>query len=552
MPVSKKIHYEKKDFLFFFISFSLFLLSCEDALDIVQDGELNDEALFTSVQNMQFFLNETYDQLTIQNEIMLSSTLTDEVAVGSAGFPSETLSFNVFSTNGFAINIWSSNYRAINYANRLIRGSQLFTPPTTDLPAYNNIIAQARAIRAFCHFNLLTYFSTNLADPNAPGVMLVDFVPTTAQKIPRSTNAQVFSLIESDLLFAENNLTTPTSGGNSWRFFNVNVINAMRARMYLYRGLHTQAETYADLVINNSGIQLASCTFTLPTDFPLTSNSTTHIGASGSDSFDTQPPAGPQRALFLMDRWTATAFSPDYRKMWVDFSQGEAIFSLLRLNNNANFGSQYNTNQSYIGGGPLRDMGRNLYELFTQPMGGGAQDFRRWSFVDRSSLIVPDATQGDQFNDVLIVDKYPGKAGNHGSNDLKVFRMSEMYFIKAECRIAAGDTPGAAALIRTVRQNRNYIASAVVPLPTYANPTAAWADVLLERRKELCFEGHRYIDLKRIGTLAGVTTTDRFLTDSQNSSAINPLNISVTDFRLTLPIPQDEINVNPMAQNPGY
>lgn len=538
--------------LLFFTFFSLFMLSCDDALDIVQDGELNDATLFTSVANMQFFLNETYDQLTIQNEIMLSSTLTDEVAVGSGGFPSETLSYNVFSTNAFALAIWSSNYRAINYANRLIRGSQLFTPPAADLAAYNNILAQARAIRAFCHFNLLTYFSTNLADPNAPGVMLIDFVPTTDQKVPRSTNAQVFSLIESDLLFAENNLTTPTTGANSWRFFNVNVINAMRARMYLYRGLHTQAETYADLVINNSGISLASCSFTLPADFPLTSNSTSHVGATGFDSLDTQPPAGPQRALFLMDRWTATTTSPDYKKMWVDFSQGEAIFSLLRLNNSANFGSQYNTNQSNITGGPLRDMGRNLYELFTQPMGGGAEDFRRWAFVDRSSLIVADATQGTQFDDVLIVDKYPGKAGSHSSNDLKVFRMSEMYFIKAECRIVAGDTPGAADLIRTVRQNRNYIAGAVVPLPTYGSVTAAWADVLLERRKELCFEGHRYIDLKRIGTLAGVTTTDRFLTDSQNSSATNPSNISVSDFRLTLPIPQNEINVNPMSQNPGY
>jgi hypothetical protein len=551
MPVSKKINIMKKGFLFFAF-FSLFMFSCDDALDIVQDGELNDEALFTSATNMQLFLNETYDQLTIQSEIMLSSTLTDEVGLGDAGFPSETMNFNIFSTNGFAAGIWNSNYRAINYANRLIRGSELFTPPAADLVQYNNILAQARAIRAFCHFNLLTYFSTNMADPAAPGVMLVDFVPTASQKVPRSSNGEVFGLIEADLLFAENNLTTPTSGANSWRFFNKNIINAMRARMYLYRGLHTQAETYADLVINTSGISLSSSSFTLPANFPLTSAFTGHVGAAGFDSLDTQPAAGPQRALFLMDRWTATTTSPEYKKMWVDFSQGEAIFSLLRLNNNANFGSQYNTNQSFISGGSLRDMSRNLYALFTQPMGGGAQDFRRWAFVDRSSRIVANASAGTQFDDVLVVDKYPGKAGNHGSNDLKVYRMSEMYFIKAECRVEAGDRPAAAGLIQQVRQNRNYIAGATVPTPSYGTSQDAYADILLERRKELCFEGHRYIDLKRIGTKAGVTTTDRFLTDSQNSSSINPLNISVNDFRFTLPVPQNEINVNPMAQNPGY
>ncbi|MDP2161003.1 MAG: RagB/SusD family nutrient uptake outer membrane protein, partial [Flavobacterium sp.] len=86
----------------------------------------------------------------------------------------------------------------------------------------------------------------------------------------------------------------------------------------------------------------------------------------------------------------------------------------------------------------------------------------------------------------------------------------------------------------------------------YGNATQAFADILLERRKELAFEGHRYIDLKRLGTDAGVTETDRFIQDSENASATNPYNISVTDYRFTLPIPQGEINVNPLVQNPNY
>lgn len=121
-----------KKSILFFAFFSLFFVSCDDALDIVQDGELNDETLFTSVGNMQLFLNETYDQVSIQNDIMLSSRLTDEISVGDGGFPNETLSFNVFSTNGFAAAIWNQHYRAINYANRLIRGAGYFTPAAGD------------------------------------------------------------------------------------------------------------------------------------------------------------------------------------------------------------------------------------------------------------------------------------------------------------------------------------------------------------------------------------------------------------------------------------
>lgn len=532
---------------------SIGMFSCGDALEIVQDGELNDAALFTNTANLQLFLNETYDQVTIQNDIQVASRLTDEVGLGSAGFSNETLRFFVVSTNGFAAAIWNQHYRAINYSNRLLRGATLFTPAPGTEAEYNSIIAQARAIRAFSHLQLLTYFSTDLSNNDALGVMKIDFVPTTQQSVPRSTNGEVFALIEDDLAFASANLATATAGPNSWKFFNTNVINAMRARMYLYRKNYVLAEQYADLVINGSGISLAPCTFALPVDFPLTSATVVPTGAAvGSESFDTQPPAGIQRALFLMDRWTATTASPLYKKMWVDAEQGEAIFSLARPNNATNFGSQYNTNQSYTLGGPLYDMGRSLFDLYTQPLGGGAQDFRRWAFVDRSATIAADPFTATQQSEVIVIDKYPGKAGSHNSNDLKVFRMSEMYFIKAECRARANDFAGAALLIQTVRQNRNYIAGAIVPIPVYGNATQAFADILLERRKELAFEGHRYIDLKRLGTDAGVTETDRFIQDSENASATNPYNISVTDYRFTLPIPQGEINVNPLVQNPNY
>lgn len=528
------------------------IYSCNDAIEIEQDGELNNPALYTSVENMQLVLNDVYARVNITNQLLVSSILTDEVALGDAGFPSETHNFQVFSTNGFASGIWSSNYAAINRANRLIAGAELFTPDASELDEYNNIIAQARAIRAFCHFQLLTFFSTDLSDDNALGVMLLDFVPTIEQLVDRSTNGEVFAMIEDDLAFCMANLTTPTAGPQSWYFFNRNVINAMRARMYLYRENHILAEQYADAVINNSGISLASSMFTLPPNFPLTTDVTAHIGAPGAASFDTPPPAGSiQAALFLMDRWTATTASPDYKKMWVDAIQGEAIFSLARPNNSSSFGSVYNTNQSYTGGAPLWDMGRNLYDLYTEPLGGGAEDFRRWAFVDRSATISQTPLTETQTSEVIVIDKYPGKQGSHNSNDLKVFRISEMYLIKAECRAEANDFTGAANAVRMVRSARNYISGATVPTPNYSNQTEAYADILLERRKELCFEGHRYIDLKRIGTKAGVSETDRFVADSQNSSAVNPFNISVTDYRFTLPIPQGEINVNPMDQNPG-
>jgi hypothetical protein len=516
--------------------------SCDDAIEIVQDGEINDAAVFTSVANMQLYLNETYDRVSTQNDIMVSSRLTDEVGLGIAGFPDQTHRFFVVSTNGFASGIWSQHYQAINYCNRLIRGAALYTPEASEEADYNNILAQARALRAFCHFQLLTYFSTDLSNDAAPGVMKMDYVPTITQLNPRATNGEVFELIEDDLSYAETNLTTPTTGANSWKFVNINVVNSLRARMYLYRKNYTLAEQYADAVIGGSGLNLSTSTFTNSAAIPQNTNVFAFT-------------AGQTTALTNMELPNATTVNaPEYRRMWTDQIQGEVLFALGRQNNVANFGSQYNTNQSNFGGGPLYDMGRTLFALFTDNnnLGGTARDYRRWTFVDRTSNYAADPNTATKENDNVIIDKYPGKVGNTGSNDLKVFRLSEMYFIKAECRVQAGDLTGAADLIRQVRQARNYIPSAVVPALSYANATAAYADILLERRKELCFEGHRYIDLKRIGTLAGVTQTDRFLRDSDLASATNPYNINVTDYRFTLPIPQNEINVNPMQQNPEY
>lgn len=532
------------------LSFGLY--SCDNSLDVVQEGELTDQQLFTNVTNSKGFLNTVYQSVRVQDDQLATSLLTDEVGIGSAlTAANPTYRFEIYDDNNYADIIWRSHYRAINNANRLLRGLTYFTPSAAEMSEYNNIKAQAMFVRAFCHFQLLTYFSTDLKNNDALGVMKVDYVPTPSEKIPRSTNGEIFALIESDLAFAEANLTNPTLGSNSWKYINKNTVNSLRARMYLYRGLYEQAENYADALINNSGISLASSLFTLPADFPATT--ATQIPAATGQP-DVAPTDPVQLALYRMDRHEPAATdAPDYRKMWIDQIQGEMIFSLARPTvGNGNYISYYNTNQSNFTGGSIWDMGRNLFALYVEELGGGAQDFRRWAFVDRSSILATDPATATNNSDVIVIDKFPGKAGSHNHNDMKVFRMSEMYFIKAEARVAMGDLAGAASLIQQVRQARNYIANQTVPTPTYASSQEAYADILKERRKELSFEGHRYIDIKRLGAVAGISGTDRYFRDSENASATNPSNISYDDYRFTLPIPRNERVTNPIAQNPGY
>ena len=65
-----------------------------------------------------------------------------------------------------------------------------------------------------------------------------------------------------------------------------------------------------------------------------------------------------------------------------------------------------------------------------------------------------------------------------------------------------------------------------------------------ERRVEFLEEGHRWFDLIRTGRAISVIN---------NYYANNGLNFSVTEYKLLMPIPLREINIDPnMEQNPGY
>lgn len=194
-------------------------------------------------------------------------------------------------------------------------------------------------------------------------------------------------------------------------------------------------------------------------------------------------------------------------------------------------------------------LGRNLFNLIYTPAGQPDKgDVRRYNYIDPTSIIQTNYQNVDSRNDRLVIDKYPGKTSTATRNDLKVFRLSEMYFILAEAEVAAGNLASAQALIQQVRVARNYLGTATTPV--YTNAQFAYADILKERRIELALEGHRYIDLKRLAAVAGVTM-DRNIKD--DFITLPSLNLPNDSYKYTLPIPVQETSANPNCQqNPGY
>ena len=486
-----------KKYLFF--GLVLLLVSCDDAINIVQDGEINNEASFKTVANLREFLNgDIYGRVNNTNEISFTAVFTDEVGIGqgNGGQGLDLHRYFLNATNGNADGLWSGQYTLINRVNRLIEASNLVTvADATEEAERLSILAEARALRAYAYLQLVAFFSPDMSDDSALGVMLLDFVPSIDVKLPRVSNSQIYSLIEADLNYAENNLAATAV---NYKYVTKGLINAIRARMYVYRKNYTLAKQYAQAAIDDSGLSLSN---------------------------------------------TST-----YNFMWNDLSQGETIFAASRPSAGTwgNVGSLFVFNTSSLTGGVFHDMGRNLYnELATN-----SSDIRFQTWIDPTSLVNPNYLTDPTFvdSDVLVINKYPGKANAPLRNDLKLFRVSEMKLILAECEVggAVPNLVNAATIVQEVRTARN----TGEVLPVYTTAQDAWADILLERRKELCFEGHRYLDLKRLGALANASI-DRNITD--DITPATPLTLPLTDFRFTLPIPQNEIAGNvEIQQNTGY
>lgn len=135
----------------------------------------------------------------------------------------------------------------------------------------------------------------------------------------------------------------------------------------------------------------------------------------------------------------------------------------------------------------------------------------------------------------VFVNKYPSYSGDH--SDTKVLRLSEMYLIAAEASLPADET-GARTYVNTLIAQRGATAIA-------STGATLFNDIFNERRKELAFEGERYFDFQRLKL--DVTRGTNYPATARS--------IPYTTYRRVFPIPQTEVDVNPILktqQNTGW
>ncbi len=150
--------------------------------------------------------------------------------------------------------VWDFFYETINQANIIIQG---VTGSGFAESSKNELIAEARAIRAWAYFNLIREFQhTYSAGPDSPGIPIyTEPASIESEGVARGTVQDVYDQIVSDLDFAVDNLNS--SGDRVLKSnININVAYGILARVKLELGEWEDAKNAA--ISARSGYALAA------------------------------------------------------------------------------------------------------------------------------------------------------------------------------------------------------------------------------------------------------------------------------------------------------
>jgi hypothetical protein len=163
---------------------------------------------------------------------------------------------------------------------------------------------------------------------------------------------------------------------------------------------------------------------------------------------------------------------------------------------------------------------------------------------------VGEAEDGDEYVSKVYtaICKYlPVKAGTSTAENRRcdpfILRVSEMYLIHAEAVcLGQGDTKTASDDLKALQARALGKPASEINL-VYTGTDGLDRLIQEERAKELCFEGHRFFDLKR--------RHENIVRTSTTTSTLKLL--KYPDYRYVLPISQLEMQANDsMTQNENY
>jgi hypothetical protein len=238
----------------------LLVTSCTRILDQKPQESLDAGDAFTTRTGIEAGIAGVYDGISGGDHYGLAfwiyADLYADNLTHTGTFPTFAQMANkqLLTDNVNISNLWNSIYNTINRANNIIVAVPNITDPVFNKPV---ALAELRCLRALAYFDLIRFFGGTPVGYNQTGGLGVPLFttptlsPADATPKPKSTEAEVYTLIINDLDFAIANLPTSAANGRLTK----NAGTALKARVQLYREQWVDAESLASTVISQFSAQ---------------------------------------------------------------------------------------------------------------------------------------------------------------------------------------------------------------------------------------------------------------------------------------------------------
>lgn len=512
-----------------YILISFLVLSCTDkAINLDQKSSVSYSSAFNSAARCDLtvvgcyaYAQGTYRGIPFgSRSFFLSDVRGEDIASSSYFSTTYNSSFTTSSSDGDYH--WTYLFRLINQANVVIEGLQEAQKKaiiTEDNSA--SLQGEARFLRALALHEALIYFAqpyNYTSDASHYGVPAITYPCNTiesvaeASKAGRATVKQCYDEIISDLDYAEQNLPAQRTGTANLSRATKGAAIALKTRIYLHMGLWSKVIEEVNKLV------------------PSTSPFKSSIGAYKlTDAVD-----GP-----FTDQQSST----------------ESIFS-IENSTISNPGMDGCLGQFYFG---RKDLA--LSPILYNAIFWMADDLRRSQLLQ----IVDGKYYTKKYPKYVNMDDWA-----------PIMRYAEVLLNGAEAVARVeGKSQRALDLLNAVRNRAVKNVSEQYTLASFKSSDDLVQAVLNERRIEFFAEGKRWYDIHRLSTdikfsvktstgvsgipkkvnFGSIKSTDYSIGEAIRAKLLTVSEIPATDRRFIFPIPQDEIDSNPVIaaqQNAGW
>lgn len=484
-------------------------VSCNDWMDLYPDNMQTTGQYWQSKEDVEAVVAAGYVRLRECVEYMF---VWGEMRGESVGIASATANDNIKAaqklrevditpSNMYAK--WDKFYKVIGLANSVLEyGANVRqVDPSLTEGELNSYYSEAYFLRSLAYFYLVRTFK------EVPLILYAYVEDDQDFNIPKSTEEEVLDQIIEDLklalktskdYYSETNLLNPRhTKGRATRW----AINALLADVYLWKGDYDECIKSCNNVIDNNITELGYNKI----DLVSTENWFTNYypGNSIESIFEIQYDYSKNQKNDFVD-WFATT------QLYTVTTQMAFMFEDTRLQ------------------GDIRGANMSYYNLPTPVI---------WKYVGVKKIEgTAQARPSDEYDQNFII-----------------YRLAEIYLMKAEALIMQGKFGDATEIIAKVRERAGIVES----LSQRSTEYDMLSLLMWERARELFGEGKRWYDLLRMARRHDYAYKEYMIT--YVLTALTPGQSSIARSKLAdpnahyLPIHQDEIAANKMLeQNPYY